>query len=424
MDFSAVDVALEEAVREGVFPGAVVLVKHAGEVVYRKAHGYRSLEPEHTPLHEDIVFDLASLTKPLATTVALMRLVAEKKVRLEDRISRFFPNFGTYGKAPITVRQLLSHASGLPAGHPYCQELRKRKRKVGQLATLGSRSARNFIYAQIQREKIENEPGSCAVYSDLGFILLGALVEDMSGMGLDQYCWEKIYRPLGMRATGFINLEVIRQKKVKAATEMIAPTERCPWRKRVLCGEVHDDNAYAMGGVAGHAGLFAPIDDVDRLVSCLVECHADAHAFLPADILREFWPVDETVPGSTWACGWDTPSSHGSSAGQLFSPHSVGHLGFTGTSIWIDLEHKIHVIMLSNRVHPRRKNDKIQTFRPVLHNAIMKTLLEAERAIPPAAVEAPAFELGEVVTSEAALEAPEGQKEEPTAENLDIPQSK
>ena len=417
MDFSAVDAVLEEAVQDGVFPGAVVLVKRAGEVVYRKAHGYRSLEPEHTPLHEDIVFDLASLTKPLATTVALMRLVAEKKVRLDDRFSRFFPNFGTYGKTPITVRQLLSHASGLPAWRPYYQELRKRKRKVGQLATLGSRSARDFIYAQIQREKIENEPGSCAVYSDLGFMLLGALVEDMSGMGFDQYCWEKIYRPLGMQATGFINLEVMRQKKFEAATEMIAPTERCPWRKRVLCGEVHDDNAYAMGGVAGHAGLFAPIDDVDRLVTCLVECHAGAHTFLPTHILREFWTVDETVPDSTWACGWDTPSPHGSSAGELFPPDSVGHLGFTGTSIWIDLEHKIHVIMLSNRVHPRRKNDKIQAFRPVLHNAIMQTLLEAERAIPPAAVEAPAFEPEEVVTSEA---APEVKEEEPAAENLDI----
>ena len=419
MDFSAVDAVLEEAVQDGVFPGAVVLVKRAGAVVYRKAHGYRSLEPEQTPLHEDIVFDLASLTKPLATTVALMRLVAEKKVRLDDRFSRFFPNFGTYGKAPITVRQLLSHASGLPAWRPYYQELRKRKRKVGQLVTLGSRSARHFIYAQLQREKIENEPGSCAVYSDLGFMLLGALVEDMSGIGFDQYCWEKIYRPLGMLATGFINLEVLRQKRLEAMTEMMAPTERCPWRKRVLCGEVHDDNAYAMGGVAGHAGLFATIDDVDRLVTCLVECHAGAHTFLPAHILREFWTVDEAVPYSTWACGWDTPSLHGSSAGELFPPDSVGHLGFTGTSIWIDLEHKIHVIMLSNRVHPRRKNDKIQAFRPVLHNTIMQTLLEAERTAPLAAVEAPATEPEDVISSEPVPGVQDIKEEEHAAESLD-----
>ncbi len=379
MDFSAVDVVLEEAVRDGTFPGAVVLVRQDGEVVYRKAHGYRSLEPERTPLSEDTVFDLASLTKPLATTVALMRFVAEKKIRLDDRISRFFPNFGTCGKMATTIRQLLSHSSGLPAWRPYYEELRAQKQKVSRLATLGSQSARDFIYAQIQREKAEYEPGTRTLYSDLGFMLLGALIEDMSGTSLDQYCWTKIYRPLGLQAIGFVNVETLRQKKYETATEMIAPTERCPWRERILCGEVHDDNAYAMGGVAGHAGLFAPIDEVDRLVSTLVECHAGIHPFLPADVVRDFWTVNTAVPDSPWACGWDTPSPQGSSAGEFFSSRSIGHLGFTGTSVWIDLERNIHIIMLSNRVHPRRDNEKITAFRPILHNAVMKTVLDAGR---------------------------------------------
>ena len=379
MDFSAVDVVLEEAVRDGTFPGAVVLVRQDGEVVYRKAHGYRSLEPERTPLSEETVFDLASLTKPLATTVALMRFVAEKKIRLDDRISRFFPNFGTCGKMATTIRHLLSHSSGLPAWRPYYKELRTQKQKITRLATLGSQSARDFIYAQIQREKAEYEPGTRTLYSDLGFMLLGALIEDMSGTSLDQYCWNKIYRPLGLQAMGFINIETLRQKKYETATEMIAPTERCPWRGRILCGEVHDDNACAMGGVAGHAGLFAPIDEVDQLVSTLVECHAGSHPFLPADVVRDFWTVNTAVPDSTWACGWDTPSPQGSSAGEFFSSRSFGHLGFTGTSVWIDLERNIHIIMLSNRVHPRRENEKITAFRPILHNAVMKTLLDAER---------------------------------------------
>ena len=379
MDFSAVDVVLEEAVRDGTFPGAVVLVRQDGEVVYRKAHGYRSLEPERTPLSEETVFDLASLTKPLATTVALMRFVAEKKIRLDDRISRFFPNFGTCGKMATTIRHLLSHSSGLPAWQPYYEELRTQKQKITRLATLGSQSARDFIYAQIQREKAEYEPGTRTLYSDLGFMLLGALIEDMSGTSLDQYCWNKIYRPLGLQAMGFINIETLRQKKYETATEMIAPTERCPWRERILCGEVHDDNACAMGGVAGHAGLFAPIDEVDQLVSTLVECHAGSHPFLPADVVRDFWTVNTAVPDSTWACGWDTPSPQGSSAGEFFSSRSFGHLGFTGTSVWIDLERNIHIIMLSNRVHPRRENEKITAFRPILHNAVMKTLLDAER---------------------------------------------
>ncbi len=379
MDFSAVDVVLEKAVQDGTFPGVVVLVRQNGQVVYRKAHGYRSLEPDAASLSEETVFDLASLTKPLATTVALMRFVAEKKVRLDDRISRFFPNFGTCGKTTTTIRQLLSHSSGLPAWRPYYESLRPRKKKITQLATLGSQSARDFIYAQVQREKAEYTPGSRALYSDLGFMLLGALVEDMSGTSLDQYCWNKIYRPLGLQAIGFINLERLRQKKYETATEMIAPTERCPWRKRLLCGEVHDDNAYAMGGVSGHAGLFAPIDEVDRLVSALVACHAGSHPFLPAAVVRDFWTVNPAVPDSTWACGWDTPAPHGSSAGELFSSRSIGHLGFTGTSVWIDLERNTHIIMLSNRVHPHRKNEKITAFRPILHNTIMKILLDAEK---------------------------------------------
>ena len=207
-------------------------------------------------------------------------------------------------------------------------------------------------------------------------MLLGALVEDVSGMGLDQYCWEKIYRPLGLKAIGFINLETLRQKKLEPATEMIAATEDCPWRKRILCGEVHDDNAYAMGGVAGHAGLFAPVDDVHRLVSELIHCYYGDSNFLPQSVLREFWTQDGRVPGSSWALGWDTPSSQGSTAGEAFSTASVGHLGFTGTSMWVDVRRKIQVIVLSNRVHPTRKNEKLSAFRPILHDALMKVVLD------------------------------------------------
>ena len=373
MDFSAVDEVVDGAVRDGAFPGAVVLVRQAGDVVYRKAHGFRSLEPERTPLDADTVYDLASLTKPLATTLALMRLAADKMVRLDDPVSRFFSNFGTHGKGVITLRQLLSHSSGLAAHRPYFEALRKRKQKLSALKPC------DYVYAELLREKLAAAPGTQAVYSDLGFLLLGSLVEEISGMSLDQFCGEKLYRPLGLQAIGFIDLDLLHQRRLEAATEMIAPTESCPWRRRILCGEVHDDNAHAMGGVAGHAGLFAPIDEVDRLVQVLVDCYHDRHPFLPASVVREFWTWDGTVPGSTWACGWDTPSPEGSSSGSLFSPQSVGHLGFTGTSVWIDLERGVHVIVLSNRVHPRRDNQKIGAVRPALHDAVMQSLFPAER---------------------------------------------
>jgi serine-type D-Ala-D-Ala carboxypeptidase len=180
---------------------------------------------------------------------------------------------------------------------------------------------------------------------------------------------------LGLHSTAFMNLELMRLRKLQPVPECFAPTERCAWRKRIICGEVHDDNAYAMGGVAGHAGLFSTVDDIDRLVSVLLACYRGEHAFLPTPLMRDCWTQQNSVPGSTWALGWDTPSPKRSSTGGLFSPHSVGHLGFTGASLWIDLDRQIHVILLSNRVHPSRDNDKIQAFRPVLHDTIMQTVL-------------------------------------------------
>lgn len=375
MDFSTVNTEVAKAIEKGVFPGVVVLVNRAGTVLYRRASGWRSVEPHRTPMTEETIFDLASLTKPLATTLAIMLLVKEGKLRLDDHLSRFFPNFGVYGKSPITFRHLLSHSSGLPAWRPYYREIASREAKEGRVSLLGTRSAREFVYTQLQREKLEAPPGQKAIYSDLGFMLLGAVIEEISGVGLDQYCQDKIFRPLGLGSTMFINLELLRRHQIQPMLEKFAPTERCPWRKRILCAEVHDDNAYAMGGVAGHAGLFSTVDDIDRLVSCLLACYRGESFFLPAELLQEFWTRDGRVQGSTWALGWDTPSPQHSSAGEWFSPQSIGHLGFTGTSLWIDLERQVHVIVLSNRVHPRRDNDKLQVFRPVLHNVIMQAVL-------------------------------------------------
>lgn len=376
MNFSVVDTVLTAAVERAVFPGAVVLINHQGTVVYRRAVGFRSTEPQVTPLSEATIFDLASLTKPLATTVAMMLMVKERLVRLDDRVTRFLPNFGVQGKTHITFRHLLSHSSGLPAWRPYYREIAGRETKEGKVGFLGSRSAREFVYTQLHREKLDAPPGQRAVYSDLGFMLLGAIIEEVSGLGLDQYCQEKIFRPLGLDSLSFINLEVVRRRKLQLVLEQYAPTEQCPWRKRVLCAEVHDDNCYAMGGVSGHAGLFSTIDAVDRLVSILVACYRGQHAFIPQHIMQEFWTRADIVPGSTWCLGWDSPSPQYSSAGDHFSPRSIGHLGFTGTSVWIDIARQLHVVVLSNRVHPRRDNDKIQAFRPALHNAVMQGVLE------------------------------------------------
>ncbi len=373
MSFTRVEQALADAVERGVFPGAVLLVREGAHTFYQHAVGYRQLEPTRAPMEEGTIFDLSSLTKALATTTAVMLLVRDGKLQLDDRATRFLHNFGVYGKTHVTLRHLLSHSSGLPAWRPYFKEILGIEKRGEKINFLGSASAKEYVYNQISREKPEAPAGTAAVYSDLGFMLLGALVEMASGATLDRFCQERIFRPLGLRATSFIDLGMVRARRIQPDTALIAATERCPWRKRVLCGEVHDDNAYAMGGVAGHAGLFASARDVDTIASRLVACWAGTDTFLPQAIVREFWTRDRTM-GSTWALGWDTPSAQKSSAGSYFSEQTVGHLGFTGTSIWIDLERHRHVILLSNRVHPSRDNPLIKDFRPLIHDLVNEAL--------------------------------------------------
>jgi CubicO group peptidase (beta-lactamase class C family) len=373
MDFQPVESAFQEAVAQGVFPGAVVLVSKDGEIVFEQAFGSRSLIPEKTPLKPNTIFDLASLTKPLATTVAIMILVREKKIRLDDQITRFIPMFGVFGKSAATFRQMLNHSSGLPAWKPFHEEIVKME-KAGRINFVASRAAKSFVYEQIHREKPLSAPGAQGLYSDLGFMILGESVEVLSGATLDRFCQDRIFKPLGLRSTAFVDLTQLRTRRLQPVEDMIAPTENCPWRKRILCGEVHDDNAYAMGGVAGHAGLFSSVRDIHALLACLNRCLHGKDDFLPKALLEEFLAKDEKVPNSTCALGWDTPSPDKSASGANFSPRSVGHLGFTGTSVWWDIEKNCHIILLSNRVHPTRKNEKIKEFRPYVHDLIMQVM--------------------------------------------------
>src|SRR5436190_8018259 len=209
MDFPSVESAFEEAVSQGVFPGAVVLVSKDEEIVYENAFGYRSLIPEKTALQLNTIFDLASLTKPLATTVAIMLLIGGKKIRLDDQVTRFIPTFGVFGKSPTTVRQLLNHSSGLPAFKPYFEEIIK-SQKAGKVNFVASRAAKNYVLEQIHREKPLHQAGAQAVYSDLGFIVLGELVEVLSGVTLDRFCEERVFKPLGLRSTAFVDLTLLK----------------------------------------------------------------------------------------------------------------------------------------------------------------------------------------------------------------------
>jgi serine-type D-Ala-D-Ala carboxypeptidase len=379
MGWSEVEQAFAEAVQREVIPGATIVVRKGGQVAFEGAFGHRTLQPEKSPMRLDTVFDLSSLTKPLATTSAIMILVRDSKLRLDERVTRFFHNFGVYGKSHVTFRQLLAHCSGLAAWRPYYQRIAEIE-KGGKVNFMASRGAKEFVYDEIHRERPEYPPASKSLYSDLNFMLLGEVVEQVSGIALNRFCRDKIFRPLELRATDFIDISQNRTRRLEPVREMFAPTSFCPLRKRWLIGEVDDENAYAMGGVAGHAGLFAPVREVDLIAHELLRCYLGKSDFIPQRVVREFWGRDKAVTSSTWALGWDTPSLEYSSSGVHFSPAAVGHLGFTGTSIWIEPEREITVSLLTNRVHPRRDNQAIRELRPRIHDLVMQALGEQEAA--------------------------------------------
>jgi CubicO group peptidase (beta-lactamase class C family) len=368
-----VEAAFAEAVEKGAIPGATLVVRVGGDIAYEGAFGFRAIVPDRSPMRLETVFDLSSLTKPLATTVAVMMLTRDAKMRLDDRLTRFFHNFGVHGKSHVTFRHLLAHSSGLAAWRPFYQQIADVERS-GKVNFMASRGAKEFVYEEIHREKPEAPTATRTIYSDLNFIVLGEAVEQVSGVALNRFCRDKIFRPLGLRATDYIDISLVRTRRLEPVPEMFAPTAVCPLRKRLLVGEVDDENAYAMGGVSGHAGLFAPVKEVDRIAAELLACYAGQSDFVPQKIVQQFWSRDSAVRGSTWALGWDSPSLEYSSSGHRFSASAVGHLGFTGTSIWMEPARGIAISLLTNRVHPRRENQAIRDFRPKIHDLIMEAL--------------------------------------------------
>ncbi len=373
MDWTKVERGFAEAVEQEVIPGATIVVRVGDDVAFEGAFGFRTVQPDRHAMRLETVFDLSSLTKPLATAIAVMMLMRDGKLRLDDRVTRFCHDFGVHGKGRVTFRNLLAHCSGLAAWRPFYQQIADIERG-GKVNFMASRGAKEYVYEQIHREKPQAAPATTTIYSDLNFMLLGEVIEQIGGVALDRFCREKMYRPLGLRTTDFIDISMVRTRRLEPVPEMFAPTEVCPSRKRLLVGEVDDENAYAMGGVSGHAGLFAPVREVDRIVRELLASYDGRSDFVPQKILRELWTRDTTVETSTWALGWDTPSPEYSSSGRHFSSAAVGHLGFTGTSIWIEPERKIAVSLLTNRVHPRRDNQAIRDFRPKIHDLVMEAL--------------------------------------------------
>ncbi|MBL7662691.1 serine hydrolase [bacterium] len=356
------------------FPGAVLLVSQAGEIKFLKSFGLRSLQPDLTQNAVFTVYDIASLTKPLITTTLVSMALQEGKLNLDWKVSRFLQDFGSLGKERITIRNLLNHSAGFSATLPFYRDIELASQK-SQSGVLRSRAATTMMLNLISRSRIENLPGKVALYSDLGFILLGVIIEACyGGKTLDKLAYEKIIAPLKLESTGFIDLSRVGKQGYEPDTSIIAPTEKCAWRKKILCGEVHDPNAWAMGGIAGHAGIFSTAYDVNKITMELIRSYIGKSSFVNPEIIRGFWTRDTSVAKSTWALGWDTPTQGLSTSGNYFSSASVGHLAFTGCSVWIDPTRELSVILLANRIHPSAENMLIREFRPKIHDLIMEVL--------------------------------------------------
>jgi len=347
-----IDQFIQQELEKGTFPGVVLAVVNDKKVLYKKSFGYAQLEPDQIKMKEDTIFDLASLTKVIVTTTVIMQLIERGKINLWDYIKHFYPEFPDE-KKEISIFHLLTHTSGFPAIIRLWDQGLSYKEKI----------------KHVLESPLEVKTGGKVIYSDLNFILLGDLIWRVTGKRLDEYAEQHIFQPLGMKMTVFNPLKNLSCTKSKD----YAATEMCGWRDRMMIGEVHDENAVSFDGVSGHAGLFSVIDDLVKFLQMLLNDGkykgVKILSFKSVELMRKDWTSNL---GNHRGLGWDLIKNPHSSGGVFFSEAAFGHTGFTGTSLWIDPELKIGVALLTNRVHPTRENRKIISFRPLLHNLVVR----------------------------------------------------
>jgi CubicO group peptidase (beta-lactamase class C family) len=350
---------LHDAAVTGVAPGGVLLVVDGGAVVHRFAFGRTQIEPPGSgePVTETTLFDVASLTKPVVTVACTMKLVGAGALDLAAPVSRWIAELPSGSPQTVTVRQLLAHSAGFPAHQHFYRRV-----LAGDLA--GAASSRLAILRMAAAAPLAYPPGIRSLYSDLGFILLGFVLERASGQRLDALAQRLVFEPVGMSSSRFVDLAQPGRPAAAAATE------RCPYRG-VVRGEVHDQNTHAAGGILGQAGLFTTADDLSRFALAIM----DGAAGFSRDVTAEFLKPSG-VPGSTWCLGWDTPhpSAGESQAGDLWPRTGVGHLGFTGCSLWLDPPRRRLVVLLTNSIHPAVQKTRTKALRRAVMDAVVAAL--------------------------------------------------
>ena len=350
------DRKMQDAIEADCFPGAVLLVAKKKEIIHFEAYGMAN-RFDRTPMTVKTVFDLASLTKPLATTLALMVLVQERVLSLDMPLKKVISRLDGTNKAEISIKFLLTHQSGLPAWRPYFRQLIKYVPE--------NRPA--LLKKMLTEEPLHDRPGNSAIYSDLGFMVLAWIIENVTGMAMARYVTQTVYRPLGLDSSFYFPSLAGSNKEVSCAA-----TELCQWRALLLNGQVHDDNAYTTAALQGHAGLFADVKTIFLLLSHILDSyHHNSDSPLSSKVVRWFLNPE---PADYSPLGFDVPSGESPACGRYFSDNTVGHLGFTGTSFWMDVSRQVIVILCSNRIHPNRFNNRIRRWRPIIHDTIMEEL--------------------------------------------------
>lgn len=343
---------VEQGVSRGYFPGATVAIGHKNGVYAVRQYGKACTYPFDVELNKNTSYDLASLTKVIGTTMLFMKFLEKGLVTVHDKVGDYIPDFLSGEKREITLFNLLTHTSGLPAHLPLYKMC----------------SDYDDVIRCIANVELEYEPGTKVVYSDLGFILLGHILENIGGSPMDQLCNTYVFKPIGMDNTCF-----------NPETENVAATEIDENTGNVLIGKCHDENARFLGGISGHAGLFSNIEDLIKFANMLINKGA-----LPAGRFLSIPAFEMMTHNYTYylnedrAIGWCIKGEKGriSSGGDLISSAAFGHTGFTGTSIWIDIPHNVYVILLTNRVHPSRQNNAISRFRRLFHNAVLASIVD------------------------------------------------
>ncbi|MEZ4271198.1 MAG: serine hydrolase [Myxococcota bacterium] len=370
-----IDRCVNSHIFDKTFSAAACVASIGSRVFHRKVYGSPVHPPPLRRISHDTVFDLASLTKPLATGLAALHLVSRSRMDLGAPLSKTIPEFRAPRFDNITLDMLLEHTAGFPSTRKFWHDIAEHDARVAKADRLmGTAKAAQFVKELVSDVTIEYEPGTKVVYSDVGFMALGWVIEGIVGMPLDVYLQREIYRPLGLADDlFFVRLDDARAR-ARLKRRVFAATEQCPWREKLLQGEVHDPCAWAMGGVAGHAGLFGTADAVWRLLKTLLACYLGEDRTFLGGTVRRFWTRSKRLRQTTRTLGWDTPTTNDSSVGKRYSRNAVGHLGYTGTSIWIDLSSDVIGVLLTNAVHPtlEGKQEVMKKFRPRIYEFIAK----------------------------------------------------